>query len=100
MADEYERQRHQDIWLAGMYRLDPDKLAAIRRAATGMTRCPECDALNPADQKRCSQCGARLYYDLPDDEKKEERAEGKEEEVKRPEKESRKEDDSKNPPYY
>ena len=69
MGDEYEKQRHHDRVLATMYRLDPERLAAIRRAATGMTRCPECDALNPADQKKCYKCGARLYYDIPDDEK-------------------------------
>ena len=71
MADEYDRQRHEDRVIAALYRLDPDKLAAVRRAMTGMTRCPACDALNPADQRRCHKCGANLYYDLPDEKKPE-----------------------------
>lgn len=98
MGDEYERQRHEDRVIATMYRLDPDRLAAVRRAATGMTRCPECDALNPADQKRCYKCGANLYYDLPDEEKPKE--EGKKEEETDLDKESEPEDDRNKPPYY
>jgi len=71
MGEEYERQRHEDRVIATLYRLDPDRLAAVRRAVSGMTRCPECDEKNPADQKRCYKCGAKLYPDLPDEEKKE-----------------------------
>jgi uncharacterized paraquat-inducible protein A len=51
-----------------MHRLDPERLAAVRRAMTGMTRCPECDALNRADQPRCDKCGAKLYPEVPDNE--------------------------------
>jgi len=69
MGDEYSRQKHNDRVVATLYRLDPDRLAAIRRATSGMTRCPECDALNPANQRRCCKCGAKLYNDLPDEEK-------------------------------
>jgi len=99
MGDEYERQRHEDRVLAAMYRLDPDKLAAIRRATSGTTRCPECDTVNPADQRKCYKCGANLYYDLPDEEKPKD--EGKKDEVYEPKnKESKPKDDSKSPPYY
>lgn len=99
MGDEYEKQRHEDRVIATLYRLDPDRLAAVRRAATGMTRCPACDTLNPADQKRCYKCDANLYYDLPDEEKpKTEGQEGDAEKEK--EEESEPEDDSHTPPYY
>lgn len=33
---------------------------------TGRTRCPQCDALNRADQPRCEKCGAKLYPEVPD----------------------------------
>lgn len=42
-------------------RYDPEKLEAVKRVMTGMTRCPECDEPNRADQKTCSKCGASLY---------------------------------------
>lgn len=98
MGDEYERQRHEDRVIATMYRLDPERLAAVRRAATGMTRCPACDTLNPADQKRCYKCGANLYYDIPDEEKP--KGEGQKEEEADLDKESEPEDDRHTPPYY
>lgn len=72
MADEERREGYHDYSLAAMYRLDPDKLAALRRAVSGTTRCPECGAMNPADQKRCEKCGAYLYPDLEEEEEKEE----------------------------
>ncbi len=59
---------YHDNALATMFRLDPERLAALRRAMTGMTRCPECDALNRADQPRCDKCGAKLYPEVPDNE--------------------------------
>lgn len=59
---------YHDMTIATLYRLDPEKLAAIRRSMTGMTRCPECDALNRADQPRCEKCGAKLYPEVPDNE--------------------------------
>jgi uncharacterized paraquat-inducible protein A len=49
-------------------RCDPERLAAVKRIMTGNTRCPECDALNRADQMRCDKCGAKLYPDLKEDE--------------------------------
>jgi len=98
MGDEYEKQRHEDRVIATMYRLDPERLAAVRRAATGMTRCPACDTLNPADQKRCYKCGANLYYDIPDEEKP--KGEGQKEEEADLDKESEPEDDRHTPPYY
>ena len=42
-------------------RYDPKRLDAVVRSASGRTRCPECDTLNPADQKYCDECGAALY---------------------------------------
>ena len=99
MGDEYERQRHEDRVLSAMYRLDPDKLAAIRRATSGKTRCPECDTVNPADQRKCYKCGANLYYDLPDEEEPKDK--GKQEDVVEPkDKRYKPEDDSNEPPYY
>ncbi len=69
MPDEDpDRPAYHDAALATMYRLDVDRLAAIRRAVTGMTRCPECDALNLASQPRCDKCGAKLYPEVPDNE--------------------------------
>ena len=52
-------------------RCDPERLAAVKRILTGNTRCPQCDALNPANQKQCDRCGARLYPEsrIPKDEK-------------------------------
>jgi len=67
-----DRPAYHDLTIATLYRLDPERLAAIRRAVTGMTRCPECDALNRADQPRCDKCGAKLYPEVEDTE--EERA--------------------------
>jgi len=98
MGDEYEKQRHEDRVIATLYRLDPERLAAVRRAATGMTRCPACDTLNPADQKKCYKCGANLYYDIPDEEKPKE--EGQKVEEADLEKEPEPEDDRNKPPYY
>lgn len=63
-----ENPAYHDNALAIMYRLDPEKLAAIRRAVSGLTRCPECDAVNRADQSRCEKCGAKLYPEVPDNE--------------------------------
>jgi uncharacterized paraquat-inducible protein A len=64
MGDKYDQEKHEDRVIATLYRLDVDKLAAVRRAASGRTRCPECDSLNPASERKCLKCGARLYYDI------------------------------------
>lgn len=63
-----QRAYEKDYAIATMYRLDPEKIAAVRRAVSGKTRCPECDEVNPADQPRCFKCGAKLYPDVPDNE--------------------------------
>ncbi len=63
-----ENPAYHDNALAIMYRLDPEKLAAIRRAVSGLTRCPECNAVNRADQPRCEKCGAKLYPEVEDNE--------------------------------
>jgi uncharacterized paraquat-inducible protein A len=47
--------------VATLYRLDVDRVRAVRRAVSGTTRCPECDAVNPASQRTCKACGSRLY---------------------------------------
>ena len=53
-----------DYRLAMLMRLDPEKLAAVRRAISKKTKCPQCDELNSADQRSCQKCGAALYPDL------------------------------------
>lgn len=69
MSDENgNREKDHDNVIATLYRLDPERLAAVRRAISGMTRCPECDAPNRADQPRCDKCGAKLYPEVPDNE--------------------------------
>ena len=54
---------------ATLFRIDVDRIRAVRRAASGMTRCPECDAANPADRRTCKACGARLYPIEEEDER-------------------------------
>jgi len=97
MAPE-EPPAYHDWALATMYHLDPEKLAAMRRIMSGMTRCPECDALNPANQKRCDKCGAKLYPEVKDEEP------AKEDEVyvppKKDEKKPTKEGEAEKSPYY
>lgn len=70
MTDEEgkENPAYHDMTIATLYRIDPERIAAVRRAISGMTRCPECDALNRADQQRCDKCGAKLYTEVPDNE--------------------------------
>ena len=70
MTDEEGKDdpAYHDMTIATLYRLDPDRIAAVRRAISGMTRCPECDAPNRADQPRCDKCGAKLYPEVPDNE--------------------------------
>ena len=53
--------KDKDAFLAAMYRLDPDKLRQLRRVSSGMTRCPECDAANPAGERFCAKCHTKLY---------------------------------------
>lgn len=57
---------YHDLTVGTLLRIDPERLAALRRAMTGVTRCPSCDALNRADQPRCEKCGAKLYPEVPD----------------------------------
>lgn len=46
---------------ATLFRVDVDRIRAVRRVASGATRCPQCDSVNPADRRFCKNCGARLY---------------------------------------
>jgi len=66
--DREDSGSYHDLTIATLYRLDPDRLKAVRRAVTGATRCPQCDALNRADQPRCDKCGAKLYPEVSDNE--------------------------------
>ncbi|MGQ9586952.1 MAG: hypothetical protein ACUVT7_01025 [Thermoplasmata archaeon] len=69
MTDENGQQEPvKDYMLAAMFRTDPDKVAALRRIMSGRTRCPACDAPNPADQKHCEKCGAPLYPEVREEE--------------------------------
>ena|GEM_PF-2426208 len=52
-----------DFVLATMMRIDPERLAALKRSMTGKTRCPHCDELNPAENRYCLKCGRALYPD-------------------------------------
>lgn len=54
---------------ATLLRVDVDRIRAVRRAASGVTRCPQCDAVNPADRRICKACGSRLYPVEEEDEK-------------------------------
>ena len=55
---------HVDYRLATLLRIDPERLAALRRARSGMTMCPNCCEPTRADQRYCEKCGAALYPDL------------------------------------
>jgi uncharacterized protein with PIN domain len=68
VGDEKRDRLGQMAGYVTRLRHDPERLAALKRVMTGNTRCPECDALNPANQRRCGECGAKLYPDLPDEE--------------------------------
>lgn len=67
--EDGRREKDKDALIATMYRMDPDKLRQLRRIVSGVTRCPECDAANPAGEKRCVKCGAKLYVVEEADEK-------------------------------
>lgn len=54
---------------ATLFRIDVDRIRAVRRAASGTTRCPECDKVNPADRRFCIACGAKLYPAEEEDDK-------------------------------
>jgi ribosomal protein L40E len=95
-----EHPNYNDYAIATMYRVDPEKLAQIRRIVTGMTRCPECDALNPADQKRCEKCGAKLYPEVEDEPPPKEEEPYVPPKKEKEEKDNRKVGDSDKPPYY
>lgn len=61
MGEEEYQPREKDAFYATLTRTDVDRLRALRRIASGVTRCPECDARNPAGNRFCQECGAKLY---------------------------------------
>ena len=50
----------EDLY-AQMYRVDVDRVRAVKRALTGKTTCPNCNKVNPADRRMCKACGMKLY---------------------------------------
>lgn len=54
---------------ATLFRLNVDRVRAVRRSVSGTTRCPECGSANPADRRTCRVCGSRLYPVEEEDEK-------------------------------
>jgi len=61
MRRDESRRTDKDYMLATMFRIDPQRLAALRRVTSGVTRCPECNQRNDASRRFCSKCGAKLY---------------------------------------
>lgn len=72
---EERKEPIRDAMIATMFRTDIERVAALRRAVSGKTRCPECDAVNPANQRRCDKCGSLLYPELRDEEERKEHGE-------------------------
>ena len=66
--DDYEPVEH-DAFLATLTRSNVDKVRAMRRIMSGVTRCPNCDAVNPAGLRLCSKCG-RVLYPVEEEEEK------------------------------
>ncbi|HEX9907615.1 MAG TPA: zinc ribbon domain-containing protein [Thermoplasmata archaeon] len=66
---EYDRQSLEDAKLATMFRVDVDRLKTIRRVVSGVARCPNCDKVNPAENRFCQYCGAKLYPAEEEEEK-------------------------------
>jgi len=82
MTDQDREQRAQRMGrlaeLISRSRYDPDRLAAVKRSMTGMTRCPVCDGLNRADSKFCIKCGAYLYPEMREEDEKQGKFKGRE----------------------
>jgi ribosomal protein L32 len=66
---EYDRQALEDAKLATMFRVDVDRLKTMRRVMSGTARCPNCDKVNPAENRFCQYCGAKLYPAEEEEEK-------------------------------
>ena len=67
--DDYKPVEH-DAFLATLTRSNVDRIRAMRRIVSGVTRCPNCDAVNPASLKTCSKCGRSLYPVEEEEEKR------------------------------
>jgi uncharacterized paraquat-inducible protein A len=66
LSNDRDGGSYHDLTIGTLYRIDPERLAALRRCMTGVTRCPECCTVNRADQPRCVKCGAKLYPEVED----------------------------------
>lgn len=66
--DDYQPVEH-DAFLATLTRSNVDRIRAMRRIMSGVTRCPHCDAVNPANLRLCSKCG-RVLYPVEEEEEK------------------------------
>ena len=51
----------EEHMISTMYRIPVDRVKAVQRAMSGKTRCPQCDAVNPANRRFCKACNAKLY---------------------------------------
>lgn len=69
MSEERRESGNKDNFLAALTRINPERLAALRRISSGVARCPYCDAVNPPENRFCDKCGQKLYPVEEEDDK-------------------------------